>query len=51
MMMLFDQHEFQVNVYMMLLIEDENDHLVLIDHVKYLPQKMYNHTKNIKIDF
>ncbi len=42
--MLFDQHVIQVNVYMMLLIEDENDRLVLIDQWIYLPQKMYNHT-------
>jgi hypothetical protein len=44
MMMLFDQHVIQVNVYMMLLIEDENDRLVLIDQWIYLLQKMYNHT-------
>jgi hypothetical protein len=43
MMMLFDQHVIQVNVYMMLLIEDENDRLVLIDQWIYLLQKMYNH--------
>jgi hypothetical protein len=47
-MMLFDQHLFQVIVYMMLLIEDENEYLVLIDLVIFLPQKMYNHTINFK---
>ncbi len=46
--MLIDQHVVQVNVYKMLLNEDDNDYLLMVDQVIFLQQKMYNQAINFE---
>jgi hypothetical protein len=50
MLMLFGPYVVQVNVYMMLIDEDENDHLALVDRVIFLPQKMYNQARKSQMN-